>query len=100
MGTTTMAKVKAKSLRITSLTAILVQGHPIAREWWNGIEREEQRERRVRTSLLTHIGTAGAVLLDSWPGTALLMSSSSLSRMVFSVEMIRRVAIVCLSFFQ
>lgn len=50
--------------------------------------------------LFTHIGTAGAVLLDSWPATALLMTWSSLSRMVFSVEMIRRVAIVCLSFFQ
>jgi hypothetical protein len=108
MGTTIMAKVKARSLTITSLEQVrffffffniymsmrvaskkclhvLSLGPPrLVSPGGNGVKGGDGGS-------YTYIGTAGA-MLDLVPAAELPLSMSSLSRMVFSVEMILWVA--------
>lgn len=97
MGTTIMAKVKASSLTMTSLGIFVsvamyekkVGLHPLPRSrpaWW--VHRKEVGPRLgTREEGQTHMGTAGA-MLDFEPAAELPLSMSSLSRIVFSLEMI------------
>lgn len=92
MGTTIMAKVKARSFTITSLRCgqrrgsvhVFVRVHELLYIAW--------LEAMLRGHGGTHVGTAG-VMFDFSLAAGLAPTVSSLSRMVFSLEMIRRVAI-------
>lgn len=93
MGTTIMAKVKARSFRMTSLLHVLeiwIQG-----KWRGGAGgRSSSRGQKVASAEgASHVGTAG-LISDCWLAGGLAPTKSSLSRMVFSVDIILRVAIL------